>query len=72
MSRGGKRKGAGGKKPALPPEKRRNIRILIRFNESEKLRIAEAAATEGKTFARFVRACALNAANNLLDNENVL
>ncbi len=73
MSRGGKRRGAGRPKgSALPPENRKNNRILIRFNDRQLARIKQAAELEEIPYTVFVRKWALNAANNLLEHENAL
>lgn len=68
--RGGAREGAGRPKgSALPPEKRKSIKITIVLNSGQLSRIKQAAQVEGHPFSRWIRLVALRAANNLLDNQ---
>ena len=66
MSRGGKRKNAGGKKPKLPPDQVKK-QVPIRLSTIQKSRLQEASDKDGVTLSHFIREAALNAANWLLD-----
>lgn len=68
--RGGKRKGSGRPKgSAIPPEKRKNNHVQIRFSSRQLERIQAAADVEEIPYTRFIRRAAINAANMLLDDE---
>jgi len=66
--KGGKRPGAGGKKPPLPDSEKMKQK-QIRFRLAQIERIQAAADREGLTFSEFVRRYAMIAANRQLDDD---
>jgi hypothetical protein len=60
--RGGKRDGAGGKKPKLPPDQRRKKEGRRLFNAREKRAVQSAADDSGKPLDTWIREVCLEQA----------